>query len=510
MSDWTDGYVSDIGYTYGYYAELNPIRVKLVFLNAGLAAPEFGTACELGFGQGVSVNVHAAASTCSWHGTDFIPAQAVYARDTAQASGASVHLYDESFSEFSERDLPEFDYIGLHGIWTWISDENRNLIVEFIRKKLKVGGVVYVSYNTLPGWGAIAPLRHIISSHAQLNAAPAQGIVSKINASLDFTEKLIETNPMYTRANSIAEKKFEQIKGQDRQYLAHEYFNRDWCPMYFATMAEWMAKAKLNFACSAHYLDHVDSLNLSSEQRHFLDKIDDQVFKETVRDYMVNQQFRRDYWVKGARQLTAQEKSESINAQKVIMVVNRDDVDSTATGAAGRGTLAENIYNPILDLMKDHKIRSISDIALEVRGHGVTLVQVIEAIMVLCGNNTFTSVQNGYENKQIQKMSNQLNSYLLNKARCNSVVNYLASPVTGAAIHAGRFDQLFLLAFKSGKKDPSEMAKFLSEILKSQGERLLKNGVEFASENELLTELTDQAKIFFFTKLPIFKALHIA
>jgi len=50
MSDWTSGYVADIDYTYGYYTELNPLRVKLAFLNSGLVSPEIGSACELGFG----------------------------------------------------------------------------------------------------------------------------------------------------------------------------------------------------------------------------------------------------------------------------------------------------------------------------------------------------------------------------------------------------------------------------------------------------------------------------
>ena len=160
MTDWTSGYVADIGYTYGYYQELNPQRVKLAFLNASLVAPEFGTACELGFGQGLSANLHAAASVCSWHGTDFNPSQAGFAQELAAASGADAHLYDEAFDEFAKRDMPEFDYIGLHGIWSWISDKNRAVIVDFIRKKLKVGGVLYISYNTLPGWGTFAPMRH--------------------------------------------------------------------------------------------------------------------------------------------------------------------------------------------------------------------------------------------------------------------------------------------------------------------------------------------------------------
>ena len=60
MTDWTSGYVADIGYTYGYYLELNPLRARLAFLNAGVAPPALGVHCELGYGQGLSANIHAA------------------------------------------------------------------------------------------------------------------------------------------------------------------------------------------------------------------------------------------------------------------------------------------------------------------------------------------------------------------------------------------------------------------------------------------------------------------
>lgn len=81
MSDWNAGYVSDVEYTHGYYQELNPLRVKLAFLNHGLVFPEMGTACELGFGQGVSTNFHAAGSITQWCGTDFNPTQAGFAQE---------------------------------------------------------------------------------------------------------------------------------------------------------------------------------------------------------------------------------------------------------------------------------------------------------------------------------------------------------------------------------------------------------------------------------------------
>ena len=59
--DWTAGYVADIDYNSQYYSELNPVRLSLALLNAGYALPNIRNACELGFGQGVSVNIHAAA-----------------------------------------------------------------------------------------------------------------------------------------------------------------------------------------------------------------------------------------------------------------------------------------------------------------------------------------------------------------------------------------------------------------------------------------------------------------
>jgi hypothetical protein len=70
MTDWTAGYVADIGYTFGYYQELNPLRARLAFLNAGLVPPNNGVHCELGYGQGMSANIHAAASGSVKKGSD--------------------------------------------------------------------------------------------------------------------------------------------------------------------------------------------------------------------------------------------------------------------------------------------------------------------------------------------------------------------------------------------------------------------------------------------------------
>ncbi|MDP2139744.1 MAG: class I SAM-dependent methyltransferase [Gammaproteobacteria bacterium] len=508
MSDWTAGYVADIDYTYGYYAELNPLRLRLAFLQNGLVCPEVGTACELGFGQGLSTNLHAAASITRWYGTDFNPAQAGFAQELARFSGATMS--DDSFAEFAERsDLPEFDYIGLHGIWSWVSDENRSVIVDFIRKKLKVGGVLYISYNTQPGWSGFAPIRQLFSAHAEVMGTQGQGVLGRVSGAVEFAEKLFAVNPLYLQVNPLVIERFNKAKGLNPHYLAHEYFNRDWHPMYFRDMAGWLEAAKLQFACSAHYLDHVEGLNLKEEQRAFLKEIPDPLFREGVRDFMVNQQFRRDYWVRGARKLSLLEQMDAIRAERVVLSTHRASVSLKVTGSLGEASMSEDIYNPILDLLADYQPRTIAEIEQALVGETMSFVNLMQAIMVLAGAGHIASVQKAEVIEAQRPRTDSLNQYLMKKARGNSELGHLASPVTGGGVAVGRFQQLFLLALLSGKTKPEEWAAFAWRSLVATGQKLIKEGVALESEKDSLVELTSLADAFAEKQLPVMKALQI-
>jgi SAM-dependent methyltransferase len=508
MIDWTAGYVTDVGYTFGYYTELNPMRLRLAFLNAGLVFPEVGTACELGFGQGMSANIHAAASGIQWFGTDFNPSQVDVARELASVSGAGAELFDQSFAEFCHRsDLPDYDYIGIHGIWSWISDENRAVIVDFIRRKLKVGGVLYISYNTQPGWAAMVPMRDLLTAHCEVMGVPGQGIVSKIDASLAFAEKLLAANPAYARVNPQVAERIKKIKGQNRNYLAHEYFNRDWLPMSFARMAEWLAPTKLSYACSAHYLDQIEAINLSAEQQALLKELPDSMFRETVRDFCVNQQFRRDYWVKGARRLDGLAQAEALREQRIVLAQPRMDVSLKVTGLLGEAAMKEEIYGPILDTLSNYQPKTLGQIEQAVKEKGISIALVLQAVMILTGSGVLLAVQDEVTTQKARKHTDKLNAFLMNKARSSGDISYLASPVTGGGITTGRFQQLFLLAKSQGKKQPAEWAQFVWQVLNQQGQRIVKEGKALETPEENLAELTAQANTFAEKQLPILKAL---
>src|SRR5215468_9487408 len=108
---WADGYVTEIDYTFNYNGELSPSMLELSCLSAG-----FAWTCasplrylELGFGQGVSINIHAAAVDGEFWGTDFNPVHVAHALSLSKAANSKTILLDDTFGELASRnDLPEF------------------------------------------------------------------------------------------------------------------------------------------------------------------------------------------------------------------------------------------------------------------------------------------------------------------------------------------------------------------------------------------------------------------
>ena len=89
---WINRYVTELGYVHGYYRELCPQLLRFACLIAGIAPPTSTSLryLELGYGHGLSINIHAAANLGEFWGTDFNPSHAAQARALAAASGSGV------------------------------------------------------------------------------------------------------------------------------------------------------------------------------------------------------------------------------------------------------------------------------------------------------------------------------------------------------------------------------------------------------------------------------------
>ena len=513
MNDvWNEGYFTDIGYTYGCYREINPVFQRFCLLVHGLSASESpeGQHCELGFGQGVSVNIHAAANPGHYVATDFNPAHAAHANTLSRASGSGARLYDDSFEQLLARtDLQQFDSISLHGIWAWVSRENQQYIAEFARRHLKPGGIFYNSYNCFPGWAPTYPLRQLFAVHDRYAAAP-HGASERVDAALKFSEALLAANPHYLKVAPHLPEKLKAISGQDRSYLVHEYFNRDWNCMYFTDVVDALAPAKLDYACTAAPLDTVDAVNLSAEGVAFLASIDHPILREQARDYFVNQQFRKDLYVRGATRLNAAEQRERLLETRFVLLKPVDEVTLKVTGAMGEATLQEDVYAPTLAALAEKKYtpKTLRELASALPN--LRWAQLQQAVVVLVGMDAVAPCHTEAITKQVQKRCTALNQHLCARAQFANDIEALASPVTGGGIGVNRFQQLFLQALSQGKKQPSDWSAYVWQILTAQNQKLVKEGKTLESAEENLAELTAQAQTFAEKQLPVLKALQIA
>lgn len=515
MNAWTAGYIVEIDYTHGYYSEISPSMLSLALLNRAVET-RVGWPLrylELGFGQGLSLNIHAAACPGEFWGTDFNPAHTANARELAQAAGSDVQAFDLSFTDLAARDdLPDFDIIAMHGVWSWISEDNRSALVEIVRRRLAVGGALYLSYNCTPGWSPSMPLRHLMTLHSELSGSGDKGIMGRIDGALSFAQQVADSGAHYFRNNPAAADLLKRIAPQDRKYLAHEYFSRDWEPMPFSAVAGRLGEAKVSFAASATLHDHVDALNFNSESQQLMGGIGHPILYESVRDYMVAQQFRRDVFVKGARPMSARERSERFRSLGFALMSHPEDIPMKLQGPVGEVSLQEAVYSPLIDALAadSFALKTVSELAEYPSCRELEAAQLMEALIVLTGAGHARPAQSAEAVQLAQPRCAALNAHLCGRARFSGDAVHLASPVIGGGVPVSRFQQLFLLARLSGRQEPEGWAQFAWENLDAQGERIVKAGKAIDSAEDNLAELLLQARAFSRKRLPVLRVLGIA
>ena len=296
-----DTYLTDTPYTWGYYTELNPVFLNYVCVLNGHEARPLDrpfTYCDLGSGNGVTVTGLAQLfPQASFFGIDFNAEHVANgAALAADAKLSNIKFLHADFGALDARALPDFDFVVLHGVYSWIDPETRNRVREFLAAKVKPGGVVYVSYDCLPGWAAIAPLCELMVQHTRALVTDSS---TKASAALDFLKFLRDHKAAFFEDNPPLKVFLDEIAAQDIRYVAHEFFGAAVKPYYFREVATEMRSAGLIYSGSAvAHLNFID-LAVPAEFRPLLAKSASRHEYESNGDFIRNQRFRKDVYVKG-------------------------------------------------------------------------------------------------------------------------------------------------------------------------------------------------------------------
>ncbi len=504
-NNWSHGYVADLTYSHGYYHELAPPFIRFFLLMNGLAngqSPGRYDYCELGFGQGVSCNLNAAANPRGrFHGTDFQPEHALFARAVAAQAGLQAQWLADGFAEMLDRDLPQFDFITLHGVWSWIDEPARAHVVEFIRRKLKLGGVVYMSYNVMPGWSAEKPLRDLLYLHSEAAGGSAQGTDRRIRGAVEFAQRLRDGKAAFFEQTPRAGQMMDDLQRDDVHVVAHEYFNRSWHLTYFADLLRDLDPAGLSFACSLHRSDLVGEVFHRTRGLGLADY--DAGLRQTAHDFVLNRRFRRDVFVRGADRLPAARRDALLCEVALVPLRSPGGISPAQQTPYGSVTLDATITRRIARVMDGaSEPMRIGDLIEQADLANSPRERVFETLAALVGQSLLSPVFTEDTAVASGARATAINGVVAERARADNTLRYVASPLTGQALEATRPDRLLLGAWATG-------ARSLAELTEAAWPAQAAATGASSADRAARTEFEALAQQFLDTTVPIWQRLGI-
>ncbi|KAA0598280.1 SAM-dependent methyltransferase [Azospirillum lipoferum] len=509
MGGWTEGYVGGIDYIRAVYRDWSPALLCFALTLRGWRPPEAlrrggFTMAEPGCGHGLTSALLAGAHPAArFEAMDFNPSHIAGARRLAADAGlTNAEFLEESFADYARRDGPMLDAVALHGVWSWVSAENRAILLEVLRRRLTPGGVVFVSYNALPGTLVHMPLRRLLVERC---AEGDGSLPDRIARAVEFAARLAaQGGGWFANTDGVVER-IEQLRHKSPNYIAHEYLNGDWTAFYHADVARELATAKLEFAGAAVPMEQLDDLTLSPTQQALATEARDPAQAETLRDMMTNRSFRRDLFVKGGERLGPAERRLLLGETRFALLVAADDLPDVASTPVGRLPFPRALYHPLGEALAEGP-QSLDALlarpALAAQGEDA----VLRALVLLTSLSLASPVmpEDGLADRKAS--CDRFNAAVLDRHRFGDTPGQLASPLLGAGVPVSRIEALFLLAASLHE----EPAAFAWRHLSADGIVLGRDGERCEGNDANRAELTRRHASFTQRRLSLLNGLGVA
>jgi SAM-dependent methyltransferase len=358
MSGWNAGYITDIPYTSGWYGQQSPLMMALTcqLCSVNVPMPKAGDSIsllELGCGQGFGAMVQA-ASNPGWRVTavDFNPAHIAAAREWAAEAGlTNVTFIEADLATLAEdqacQDIPEADFVTVHGVWSWVPRTVQDGIVRLLRSRLRAGGVLHLSYNALPAWGPAIGLQRIIRESGRRlgwrSDRQAEEGLAVVKALLAADARQLERAP-------FAKALLKGLEAAPASYIAHEYMNEHWQPCFMQDVAAALSDAKLEWVGSSQLTENFPALTLTDEQRKVADRFEDPLMREMVKDMCLDRSLRHDVFVRGARRFDNAARDAALMDVVIGMNVHPNELPLEVEVPAGQAQFNAAFYKPIVQM----------------------------------------------------------------------------------------------------------------------------------------------------------------
>lgn len=301
-------YVRNVVFDSGYVGRQRPVLLNYIAASAGYVPPNPAsgyTYLELGCSVGATLNGLAASNPqARFVGIDFNEEHIALAIESAKSVGLSnVEYHEAAFTDFQQFDLPQFDYIAIHGTYSWLGPDAEAAVHAILDRHLKQGGIFYVDYMSMPGKASVAPIWYLMR---ELTADFVGDSAERARVGFEMLRSLDRASAHYFKENPQSKRAFRrwdqeiQADPERIRHLAHNALAEHWSPKFFTEIVQSLAAVGLQFAGNTR-LDLNDlELALPSALRDGGGPMADRTHTELIKDYFHNMQTRQDVFVRAS------------------------------------------------------------------------------------------------------------------------------------------------------------------------------------------------------------------
>ena len=289
-------YVTDVPYARRFVRELSPSWLDFTALICGFQPPARDGSfawCELGCGHGVTPAFLAPAYPQSqFHGIDLMPQHIAFAEKLCrEAEITNAHFHATDFAAAQKLSLPRFDMIVAHGVYTWVDAAAQADLIRLVDRQLKPGGLLYLSYDCLPGWAGDMPLQHLLQT---LTAHGAGDSIARLDSADQIVTALQSLGADVLRLGAMG-REWEVLRRKlPPSYFVHQFLPPAWKPIYVTELRQAVSGIGLAPVGSATVRENVDAFTLDQPARELVAAAADPDLRELLRDYLLMKRFRRD------------------------------------------------------------------------------------------------------------------------------------------------------------------------------------------------------------------------
>jgi hypothetical protein len=371
-----------------------------------------------------------------------------------------------------------------------------------VRRHLHPGGLVVVSYNALPGWAHLLPIRGILRQYAALRQGDS---IQRIRDGLAYLVFLRQRQARYFTDNPAAAAYVDSLLKQDPRYLAHEYLHEHWTSFYFAEMAAGFARAGLSFAGSMPIHTNFWDLCVRPEFQDLFRTTTDRLVSEAHKDFCANTAFRWDIYVKSPRLLATTADRDAVVGNLHVRIARPGlKLPYSAELGAVTSTLHGPLYEALLAVLAPTS-RPLSSLVADELLAGFSGEEVARSIDAGLATGLFDLSARAVPGPPAVIPQRVTIPCLFNRAVLTSDALggggvALASQLTGTGHTIGDFEAAILLEFAAGGS--VGLAQRVEARMQAAGRSLHHQGTPVSDANERRRLVEQATAAFLSTTLP--------